>query len=404
MTPNAKSTYPKRIESGIREVSKGIFEVQVFIGRDPLTGATRSTSKRIQGIQNARRLKNEMHAAIKTRSKSGKNFGDVLDEWLDVGWRSWSASYYAETERKIFTVIKPALGRIKLGKLDAKTLNAFYRQLSEGQLMINGTQRSPISGSSVAGYHRTIRAALNYAVDQDLLPYNPAPRTSQQIRKAEKKEIPCPTSEEVRILIQVARMGYGPEGETIESRQLATLIQFSAHLGTRRGELCAVRWGDVSFSDRTVTIRHSIASARGETSLKGTKTNTVREVPFGPNMAERLLERYRDSVELAKRFDVEISDDSFVFSLDPTFQDYLLPDSLTHIMQRHVRRTEHQTEQKFPFSIKSLRHYCATELMAQGFSAIDVAKRLGHSSAELVLRTYGHATDAKQREMAAALD
>lgn len=41
-------------------------------------------------------------------------------------------------------------------------------------------------------------------------------------------------------------------------------------------------------------------------------------------------------------------------------------------------------------TIHDLRHHCASVLLAAGESVVAVAERLGHETATLVLKTYGH--------------
>jgi len=50
-------------------------------------------------------------------------------------------------------------------------------------------------------------------------------------------------------------------------------------MGARRGELCALRWSDVDFGERTVLIARSLVEGRGsELVEKNTKTHASRRI------------------------------------------------------------------------------------------------------------------------------
>ena len=109
---------------------------------------------------------------------------------------------------------------------------------------------------------------------------------------AKRKEPPAArlevfTVEQIEQLARVAQSGAwrDPQQQTIENApihaaedaQLAELLRVAAYTGLRRGELVTLRWRDVDWSDRVLTVERGL-SADVEGTTKGRK---VRYVPLG---------------------------------------------------------------------------------------------------------------------------
>ena len=68
------------------------------------------------------------------------------------------------------------------------------------------------------------------------------------------------------------------------------LVLLDGALGTRRGELAALRWQDCDFENSTFQIQHSYHWRHGGI-LKSTKTEaSVKPLPMHPNLKRALLE------------------------------------------------------------------------------------------------------------------
>ena len=56
------------------------------------------------------------------------------------------------------------------------------------------------------------------------------------------------------------------------------------------------------------------------------------------------------------------------------------------------------------FRPHDLRHGCATLMLRQGRSILEVAKNLGHADPSMVMRVYGHVANDSLRDAMASLD
>ena len=75
-------------------------------------------------------------------------------------------------------------------------------------------------------------------------------------------------------------------------------------------------------------------------------------------------------------------EDAFAFSPDPVGRTPWNSDTMTHRYRRYARRVGVTS------SLKELRHYSATQLLAAGTDLNTVAGRLGHAEGSTTLKFY----------------
>src|SRR4029079_4514019 len=90
-----------------------------------------------------------------------------------------------------------------------------------------------------------LRTALHLALKRGYLLRNPAQLVDMP--RSIRRKITAPTPEEVRRLLDAVR---GHRHEAIVTVALA--------IGLRRGEILALRWEDIDFEHRTLTVRNRV--------------------------------------------------------------------------------------------------------------------------------------------------
>jgi integrase len=398
-TQEPKGTGFKRIqvERGIRQIGPNKWEVQVHVGRDPLSKKLRQKSRTTSGgIRAARKLRAELISEVANdkakasevadnRTVEASTFGHLLDEWLALGRsRGRSPSTIDGYEKKISSTIRPELGAIPLEELTAKTLDAFY-----GRLIDEGT-----SPATLMHHHRIISAALAQAVKWDAVTFNAAQRASPPPVPPVSFHVPPP--DRVRALIELAAASRSPEW--------ATVITLAALTGLRRGELCGLQWGDVDWKEENIAVRRSVWQTKDGWGIKEPKTHQTRQLEIGTDTVEILAERYRRVTDAAALAEVPISDEAFMFSPDIDGARPMLPGSVTLAFGRLCKKLAETTETAWPYRFHDLRHYTATELFRAGHHARTVADRLGHADPSLTLRVYTHDTQDQARSAAESLE
>jgi integrase len=175
--------------------------------------------------------------------------------------------------------------------------------------------------------HRQLMCAIfNYAIRPSTygLAGNPA-RFADRRREPERGPLAFYIPEQIEALARAMAGGAhrdpgAPEASEAErgARALddardAELIRVAAYTGLRRGELIALRWGDVDFVGHKLTVRRAVSAG---VEASSTKSRRPREVPL-PDQAAVALDR------LSKRTEF-VGPDEYVFAnrlgrrLDPT--------------------------------------------------------------------------------------
>jgi integrase len=178
---------------------------------------------------------------------------------------------------------------------------------------------------------------------------------------------------EVRRLLSHATPGY-----------YRTLFTTAFITGGRSGELLGLRWGDFEFGSDDggrgrIFVRRTLswASVKGEPTrprFYPPKTKAgLRAIPIAPELVAAL-----------KEWKLRWSDLDLIFPHEdglPNCRDRILRVGLYPALRRAGLRQ---------VNFHSLRHACASALIACGAPVTEVQHRLGHSDAAITLRIYSH--------------
>jgi integrase len=272
--------------------------------------------------------------------------------------------------------IKPDLGEIKLDRLTAQHIDAFY-----GKLRGRG-----LSAGSVRRHHALLHAALEQAVRWELLSKNPSDRATQP--RAISCAISTPTDEQVLSLIAEAERN---------DHALAAAIVLASITGARRGELAALRWSDIDLSGRSLQIRRSLTAIRREWSDGSTKTRQTRKLSLDDSLAAYLAKRHAEQEAYAQLVGTRLVKDAFILSPVADGSAPYMPDRLTDNFRNLAKRAGLRTH------LHQLRHYSASVAIASGSDVRTVAGRLGHAQASTTLNIYAHVIEARDQQLASLL-
>jgi integrase/DNA-binding transcriptional regulator YhcF (GntR family) len=376
-----------RQRGSIEELPSGALRVAVYAGRDPLTGRRHylrevipaGPSARSEAQKALRRLANQVDERRNPRTNA--TVDQLLERYLEQF--DGAASTLTLYRGYVRNHISPFLGRIKVGALDADTLDSFYAELRRCrdhcsgrpsvQHRTEGThqcdhrcgphQCRPLGATTVRHMHFILSGAYKRAVRWKWVTVSP-------IGQAEPPAAPVPNPhppsapEAARILT-----------EAWKDPDWGTLVWLAMTTGARRGELCALRWSrlDLTPGRAVMWLRRAISRGVNGWVEGDLKTHQQRRVALDPETVEVLGEHLARCRARTETLGLELAEDAFVFSGAPDASTPLTPGSLTQRYDRLVERLGIDT------TLHKLRHYSATELIAAGVDVRTVAGRLGHS-------------------------
>lgn len=371
------------MRGSLREKRAGYWEVRIDAGIDRLTGKRVQVSRSVEGTRrDAERVLNTLISKHEMASVGGSTtatFNALLTAWLEQVGPDLAYQTVQGYKRLIRNHIEPALGGIKLRKLDVATLDSFYRALTNKGL----------APASVRQAHAVIRSALKQGVKWDWVPINVAEKASPpRLRKASTRP---PTPEEVGKLVARAAAGRYPE--------FAVLLHLAVITGARRGELCGLRWSDVNAQRAELLIQRSIFQTLEHAIVeKETKTHQARRIALDDGtMAE--LARHRALMDSRAEFcGVVLDPKGYVLSDHERGVEPWRPDRVTLAFTRLCAELEIEG-----IRFHDLRHFAATSLLSAGIDVRTVSGRLGHANAATTLGTYAHFVGASDRTAAEVL-
>jgi len=197
---------------------------------------------------------------------------------------------------------------------------------------------------------RVLRSSFNLAIKWGMLAENPFSKSSQ-VKAVEQPPIYLTKDEFTRLL------------RVVKEEVLKEVFLFASLTGMRSGEITNLRWSDIDFHHRQITIKNSDQFQ--------TKTGKNRCVPMNELVVSMLSRK-----ELTQRF----CENVFQLQGQRMGQEYL-----SKSFKRYVRLVGLNDKIHF----HSLRHTFATWLVQDGVSIYEVQKLLGHSSVK-VTEIYSH--------------
>ncbi len=295
--------------------------------------------------------------------RSEKLFSDILMGWFYAN----QVRFKGATETKYINIIEkhliPNLGAIKSSVLDSATINLFLdKQLKTGGIKNN----EPLAPSYVRTMAIIIEAAINYGVMEGICKPLKTPINKPSIPK-----------KELVILSELTETTLTTK-LICDSSKVALGTLTALQTGLRIGEICALRWCDIDFSNNYIHVRHTVSRVPSLNNENKTvliidtpKTaSSVRDVPIPSTLRKVLLATYRNKTSEY----VIANGDSFIGTRTFDYQ-------YRQLLRKYNLKV---------FNFHTLRHTYATRCAEHGMDAKTISRLLGHSSSNTSLNIYVH--------------
>ena len=370
----------KHGDGSVRLRKDGRWEGRVVVGYDekglPKTKNVLAKTK-TECATKLSQLRESLEIPAPEPPKPGISLGDWLDRWYqDYKKASLRPNTQMSYERRIYQHIIPALGNIQLDKLTTGDIQQFYTHLKQnGRLLRKELYGEGLSDQTVRGIHTTLHAALDKAVEEKLIFRNPA--DSCKLPPAKSREMKVLTPEEIqRLLIQAREDG------------CYELLLLELATGLRRGEILALRWGDLNFRTGALRVERQVHRVSGELVVSPPKTRAGNRTVLLPAPVLNVLNAYKKGVHSRWMFPSPVKEDS---PLDPA--------AVRKRLQTVLERAECKR-----LRFHDLRHTFATASLEHGMDIKTLSTIIGHVSSTTTLNTYTHVTDAMRQNAADKID
>ena len=175
--------------------------------------------------------------------------------------------------------------------------------------------------------------------------------------------------------------------------EYARLIFVAATTGMRRGELCALRFGDIDWDRQLIVVSRSVVDLTNRPLEEGpTKNRSLRRLAIDAATLDVLDEQRRVIEDRASAVGTSVAADSFVFSDAPDGSEPWRPMMVTRYFGRLAARA-----QLDHLSFHSLRRFLDTYGPDLGFAPVQVAMRAGHDPSVAAKFYTGSVAEADRR-------
>jgi integrase len=244
------------------------------------------------------------------------------------------------------------------------------------QAFIAHLEEKGLAASTIRQCYLVVTGIFGSAFESDIIARTPC--RGINLPTAQHTEMRFLTPDEVEDL-----------ASAIDDRYRAFVIT-AAYTGCRFGELAGLRVDRIDLLRRSLTVVESLSDVNGRVRLTPPKTTSARRQIALPRYAVQALEDHLARWPLGQ--------DGLVFT-SPTGGPLRRTNFRRRVWVPAVRASVGE-----PLRFHDLRHTHAALLIAQGEHPKVIQTRLGHSSIQVTLDTYGHLFDGLDEAAADHLD
>lgn len=296
------------------------------------------------------------------KAQKAKTFAEAAGDYMEER-QSNKASCVDSYQSILKAHLLPAFGKLALRDIKESDIRKFQSQLSA-----EGTSKKKKAPITVNNIMQLLRNIFAQAYRQGDIERNPTLAVRRV--ETEKHEVDPFSEEELRSALANVEEHYRP------------FFTAQAYTGARPNELQALRWADIDWKNDYVKINKG--RVRGEEGLPKTKSGN-REIPMSDYLKTVLQ-------DLKERRSAEK-----VVSL----KDYVFTTPNGEPINKHMDRIWARALKKADVRHRSsyqLRHTFVTQCINKGFPLPFIAKVIGHSTIDTLIRHYASYIDEHRKE------
>lgn len=351
-------------------------------GKRPSLGSFRTRAEARQALQ----------AAAVARAQGTLVLGKppTVREWCEK-WLAGRTQIAYNTRRNYTHSYKGMLsyiGHIRLDTLTEADIAEMWAKLNRGE-GADGSPRTPLAFTTLGRFYTYLNAALRAAIRSRNIPltYNPADSEEARPARGERQPINPLAEQEVQKLFEVTR-------DDREHPLWVTLIT----TGIRHSEAQALRWQDIDFDRKKVSVRGCLHREAGKGWVAGpTKTRRERMVDLRPHTIAALRTHRARQAEMRLRAGSLWVGHGLIFTTDTG----------TALDQRYIQRKFDEACARAGVArrkVKETRHTFATLGLARNVPVKIISEALGHSTTAITQDIYSHVIVGLQEDALSHLD
>lgn len=354
---------------------------QTYLGIDPATGKERRTTRRgFKTMKEAKQAERNLLLDVEENglpSNQSDGFRDPTFEelaslWLENYKTTVKPSTFENVRVKVEKMTEEHFKELKLKKITVAYCQKIVIELSKSYILYNH-------------YLSVINRIFKYAVLMDVLNSNPFDKVIKPKSRQTQRKGNFLTKEELKEFLKLA--------QTTTLSYFFPLVHLMSYTGLRQGEALALKWSDIDFENKKITVNKTAARIKEKQILQTPKTkNSKRVISIDPATLSILRSWKKDQIKIyfknGKHFE---GDENFIFTNQRGEWVHI------HNFIRYFKRfvTDHKLK---PITPHGLRHTHASLLFSAGVEPKNISDRLGHSTVQITLDLYTHITEEQRTD------
>lgn len=363
----------------------------IDLGKDPIT------NKRQQKSKGGFKLKRDAEAAlakIQTEYNEGSFVNEsniklktYIDEWMELYEKSGNVKANTVRRRKHETgVIKDYFKEAEIQNITSKIYQKFLLSLLDR--FADGTIRQ---------INIVAKMIFRKAVKDKVIKEDPSldaviPKNKKTFEELEtEEEIPKYfEKDELKEFLSCAKKD--------NEIQVYYIYLTLAYTGMRVGELCALKWKDIDFENKTINIYKTYYNERNVTTeyeLTTAKTSSSRRVIVIDDILIAALKKHRANQSEFILLNRDWYKEDFVFTKIENNSGYPeTPSQIDKKMDQIIKKNKIKKR----ITPHGLRHTHTSLLAEAGVSLEEIQERLGHKDDRITREIYLHITKDMKKE------
>ena len=363
--------------------NKKYYMIQLYLGKDEITGKVRKTTRRGFKTKKEALL---CEAKIKTEIATNgllntdvTTFKEIYELWYE-GYQHTIKESTLVVNSYVFKLLLDKLEHIQLKKITLPFCQKIITDYSK-EFSLSTVKKIKIYGGMIFDYAVKMKVIYSNPMKDVLLP-------KKQVDITNNDKDLYYSKDELNHFLKLV--------DSTNDIKLSAMFRVLAYTGIRKGELQALEWSDIDFTNNTININKTLSiNSEHKITVQTPKSKSSIRCISIDEQTKLILKRWKAKQrELFFSLGTRVKKNQLCFTNDIT-NDYLYlnftNDKLSKICKKHKFKE---------IKIHGFRHTHCSLLFESGFTIQEVQDRLGHSDLKTTMSIYAHVTEKQRDNMA----